>query len=101
MTPSGADTLDIADQTADLLRGLDLDDLYSVVADHLEKCGYEAASKSFLKEFGKDTPWEAENLHAFLQNRYANRNPGMQRMNLGNVLRAAMNRRSILNIVGK
>lgn len=101
VTSSGADTLDVADQTADLLRGLGLDDLYAVVADHLEKCGFEAASKSFLKEFGKDTPWEAENLHAFLRDRYADRNPGMQRMNLGNVLRAAMNRRSILNMVEK
>lgn len=98
VTPSGNDTLDIADQTADLLRGLNLDDLYAVVAEHLEHCGPETASKGFMKLFGKDTPWEADNLHAFLSDRYSDRNPGMQRMNLGNVLRAAMLRRSALNI---
>ena len=90
--PSGADTLDIADATADMLRGLDLPALYTVVSDELERLGKKNASRGFIKAFGKETPWEADNLHAFLQDRYADRNNGMQRMNLGNVLRAAQKR---------
>lgn len=90
--PSGADTLDIADATADMLRGLDLPALYTVVSEELERLGKKNASRGFIKAFGKETPWEADNLHAFLQDRYADRNNGMQRMNLGNVLRAAQKR---------
>jgi len=94
--PSGADTLDIADATADMLRGLDLPALYSVVSEELERLGKKNASKGFIKSFGKETPWEADNLHAFLQDRYADRNNGMQRMNLGNVLRAAQKRAGVV-----
>ena len=90
--PSGTDTLDIADATADMLRGLDLPALYTVVSEELERLGKKNASRGFIKAFGKETPWEADNLHAFLQDRYADRNNGMQRMNLGNVLRAAQKR---------
>jgi hypothetical protein len=91
-TPSGADTLDIADATADTLRGLDLPALYTVVSEELETLGKENVSKGFIKAFGKETPWKANNLCAFLQDRYKDRNNGMQRMNLGNILRAARNR---------
>lgn len=101
VTPSGNETLDIADATADLLRGLAIDDLYAVVADHLEKCGIESMSKGFRKLYGKDTPWDIDTIQAFLSDRYADRNPGMQRMNLGNLLRSAQQRRSALNIESK
>lgn len=100
-TAGGNDTLDIADDTADLLRGLDLDTLYNTVAMHLEECGKDAMSRSFMKGYGKNTPWDMDTIHAYLHNRYWERNPGMQRMNLGNVLRAAMKNRSSINIKGQ
>jgi hypothetical protein len=92
ITASGADTLDINDRTAERLRGLDLTDLYATVAEELEALGRGAASKGFLRAFGKDTPWESDNLHAYLHDKFWERNPGMQRMNLGNILRAAQRR---------
>jgi len=91
-TPSGNDTLDINDDTAALLRGMGLEDLYAVASQELESLGRESMSKSFLKGYGVDTPWDADTIHAYLTNRYADRNPGMQRMNLGNLLRAARTR---------
>ncbi len=97
VTPSGNDTLDIADATADLLRSLNLGQLYEVTAEHLALCGKEAMSKTFLKEFGKDREFSQHELYTFLNDRYWERNPGMQRMNLGNILRAAQKRRSELN----
>ena len=93
--PSGADTLDIADNTADLLRGLDLQALYAIVSERLVILGKESVSKSFLRAFGKETPWEKDVISAFLQGRYADKNNGMQRMNLGNVLRAAQKRAGV------
>lgn len=93
-TASGSDTLDIADETADILRGLALDELYDKVSDLLEMVGRNKMSKSFLKGFGKDTPWEMDNIQAYLTDRFSGRNPGMQRMNLGNILRAAQKRAS-------
>lgn len=98
ITPSGNNTLDIADATADLLRSLALEDLYDVTSRHLEGCGREAMSKGFLKEFGKDREFNQHELYTFLSDRYWERNPGMQRMNLGNLLRAAQKRRSEINI---
>jgi len=91
-TPSGNDTLDIADATADLMRGLPLDELYAVTSQEIESLGKESMSKSFLKGYGVDTPWDLDTIHAYLVDRYAIRNPGMQRMNLGNLLRAARTR---------
>lgn len=88
-TANGNDTLDIGDETADLLRGINIDEAYEVVADRLEQYGRECASTGFIKKFGKDTPWESYNIHAFLHNKYWDKNVGMQRMNLGNILRAA------------
>jgi len=88
-TPSGNDTLDINDDTAALLRGMGLEDLYATTAQELESLGRESMSKSFLKGYGADTPWDLDTIHAYLADRYWERNPGMQRMNLGNLLRAA------------
>lgn len=64
-TEDGRRTLDIGDATAKRLRGLDLDAVY------------KAAGKA-LGETEKD-----------LRARYRHLNPGMQRMNLGNRMRAA------------
>lgn len=91
-TPSGNDTLDIADATADLMRGLPLDELYAVTSQELESLGRGSMSKSFLKGYGTDTPWDLDTIHAYLADRYGIRNPGMQRMNLGNLLRSARTR---------
>jgi hypothetical protein len=65
-TPSGSKVLDVDDEAAKLLRGMDLEKIYDLVA---EACG---VSKSELKK------------------KYAKLNLGMQRMNLGNKLRAVL-----------
>jgi hypothetical protein len=66
-TAGGHRTVDIGDGTAKQLRGLDLDKVYAIAAKAL------------------GTP-EKE-----LRAKYAHLNPGMQRMNLGNKMRAAAN----------
>ena len=63
-TPSGRKTLDVGDDTAVLLRGKTLDEAYALTAKALKEDEHE------------------------LRARYAKLNPGMQRMNLGNRLRA-------------
>lgn len=63
---SGNATMDNGDDVAKQLRGLDLEDVYAAAAKLLGE------SKTSLVQ------------------RYAHLNPGMQRMNLGNRMRAAM-----------
>jgi hypothetical protein len=99
VTPSGHDTLDIADDAADLLRSLPLPEMYDQAAQHLAECGIEAMSKGFRKGWG-DSEWDAETIATRLGERYADRNPGMQRMNVGNLLRSALKRRSEINAQG-
>lgn len=65
-TPAGNISLDNGDAVAKQLRGKDLDDVYGAVA--------KAADLSVRE----------------LKTRYGHLNPGMQRMNLGNVLRGAL-----------
>lgn len=62
-TPSGRKVLDIGDEVATHLRGLPLADVFKEAA---------AASGRSVKE---------------LQDKYSHLNPGMQRMNLGNLIR--------------
>jgi hypothetical protein len=69
-TASGRATIDIGDETAAALRGKPLDEVYKLAA-------------KVLGESEKD-------LHA----RYDHLNPGMQRMNLGNRMRAAAKTKS-------
>ncbi len=64
-TPSGRKTVDIGDKTAELLRGKSLDQIYKLAA----------------KKLGEDEQQ--------LRERYKHLNPGMQRMSIGNRLRAA------------
>jgi hypothetical protein len=64
-TATGRKTIDIGDATAELLRGKSLDDVYKLAA---KKLGEEEKA---------------------LRERYQHLNLGMQRMNLGNRLRAA------------
>lgn len=65
-TASGRPSVDAGDRVATNLRGKGLDEVYEIAAQVLEE---SAAS---------------------LQSRYEHLNPGMQRMNLGNRIRAAM-----------
>lgn len=92
VTPSGHDTLDIGDGTADILRGLTAAEAIDVTAVELVGLGIETMSKSFVKAFRKAIvggSWCENNLRFFLTQRYADRNNGMVRMNCGNILRAA------------
>jgi predicted RNA-binding Zn-ribbon protein involved in translation (DUF1610 family) len=92
VTPSGHDTLDIGDGTADILRGLTAAEAIDVTAVELVRLGIETMSKSFVKAFRKAIvggSWCENNLRFFLSRRYENRNNGMVRMNCGNILRAA------------
>lgn len=72
-TASGRNCYDISDRVADLLRGLTIEDVYESVALN-------------LAEILKDGAPTVEQLRA----RYDHLNLGMQRMNLGNLLRAAV-----------
>lgn len=95
-TPSGHDTLDIGDRTADILRGLTTNEIIDVTATELMALGIENMSKSFRKAFAKAIvggTWCENNLRFFLTQRYAGRNNGMVRMNCGNILRAAQLRK--------
>lgn len=72
-TPSGANSYDNGDKVAAQLRELELDEVYRVVARAQKEAGVA------------DTIGAAE---AALRKRYEKLNKGMQRMNLGNRLRA-------------
>lgn len=70
-TTSGRRCIDIADEVADLLRGEDLESVYKIGARKLSELGSKVKV-------------------ADLQAQYEHLNPGMQRMNIGNRLRAAI-----------
>ena len=92
-TASGRDTVDINDEVANMLRGMDLNSLYDFICDKLNDLYPEAMfSKAMMKDFTESSLSCSE----FLQDRYAERNPGMQRMNLGNLLRGAYKRHNII-----
>lgn len=65
-TPCGRRTLDCADSVASSLRGLNLDEVYETTSEWVKIPVVE------------------------LEIRYSHLNPGMQRMNLGNLIRGAM-----------
>ena len=88
-TPKGNQTLDVDDHAAKLLRGLELPKMYEVLGAELARLsGPEVLSKKMQKEL--DTEWEADALASFFEWRWEGLNPGMQRMNAGNVLRKAL-----------
>jgi len=72
-TASGRDSYDIADEVANGLRAKTVDEVFEAVADQLTKLGEPTTKAALAKR------WEG-------------RNPGMQRMNAGNVLRGAIRR---------
>lgn len=82
-TVTGRKTIDIDDYVADKLRGLDLEDIYNYVAAVLAELNVEyigTGSKKMHCGLGD------------LKARYNHLNVGMQRMNLGNLLRGTMRR---------
>lgn len=82
-TVTGRKTIDIDDYVADKLRGLDLEEIYSYTAAVLAELGVEyigTGSKKMHCGLGD------------LKARYNHLNVGMQRMNLGNLLRGTMRR---------
>ena len=82
ITNSGRPTVDIDDVVAKALRGDDLEVLYPRVAAWLQLMGRETIGRG-----AKKIEVTEENLRI----RYSRLNVGMQRMNLGNILRGAMN----------
>ena len=82
VTNSGRPTVDIDDVVAKALRGDDLEMLYPRVAAWLQLMGRETIGRG-----SKKIEVTEENLRI----RYSRLNVGMQRMNLGNILRGAMN----------
>lgn len=94
-TASGNDTLDVNDDVAQMLRGLTLDELYKVAARQMVKWHDQHGTKWLskgMKKAMKGITWEDRDVAEFLALRYALRNEGMQRMNVGNVLRAGQKR---------
>lgn len=82
ITNSGRPTVDIDDVVAKALRGDDLEVLYPRVAAWLQLMDRETIGRG-----AKKIEVTEENLRI----RYSRLNVGMQRMNLGNILRGAMN----------
>jgi hypothetical protein len=90
-TASGRDTFDIADATADDLRGLNEREVVEATARALAqlpitvglstKLGWQFKAAGFA--------WSQDGIENWLDARYEGRNPGMVRMNCGNILRAA------------
>jgi len=74
LTPSGRKAFDIGDVIAEELRGNDLDIVYAKVT-------------IWLRYLGKDVTEEE------LRDRYKHLNAGLQRMNLGNIVRGALKNR--------
>ena len=102
-TASGRDTMDIDDRVAALLRGKDIYDAFAKAAETL--CDEVTEDNWFNKKVNKD--WQShkkaiptdqyvcqEAMVTFLFNKYKHLNLGMQRMNLGNVLRGAFKRQA-------
>ncbi|WQY99597.1 hypothetical protein [Acinetobacter phage pB23] len=82
ITNSGRPTVDIDDVVAKALRGDDLEVIYPKVAAWLKALGRDTVGRGSKKmEVTEDN----------LRTRYGKLNVGMQRMNLGNILRGAMN----------
>lgn len=89
VTASGNDTIDINDGVAFALRGLDLERLYPTVVLILETL---PKNKWFSRKMGKNHEAFTGTTEEFFKAKYEHLNEGMQRMNLGNVLRGAFSR---------
>ena len=100
-TASGRDTVDIADNVADMFRGDEKNskshmDAIELAASIVDEIGYKVAmSKAMSRNFdkfciGKD-PID-QTVERFLEEKYDHLNPGMVRMNCGNLVRGAYSR---------
>ena len=91
VTASGRDTYDIGDATADDLRGLNDREVVEATARALAQMPIEIGlSVKIAKQFrASGFSWNAAEIENWLDKRYEGRNPGMVRMNCGNILRAA------------
>jgi len=94
VTASGRDTYDIADETADDLRGLNEGEVLETVARALAQLPIEhGLSVKLGRQFKKQADgWNTDSIEIWLEERYEGRNPGMVRMNCGNILRSASKR---------
>ena len=110
-TESGRDTMDINDDIAGKLRGMSIEDVYDKVVftliNQIDKDAWfsKANNKGFGAFAGSEfdgmrnddgTPDVYQLLVCFLWRKYSHLNFGMQRMNLGNLLRGAIKRDSEL-----
>lgn len=91
-TASGRQTIDRDDYIANLLRGMDLNDIYALTARVMADHGIEFIGAGSRK---------METGEADFRARYAHLNPGMQRMNLGNILRGVMGRLGLNDLESK
>lgn len=88
-TASGRDTVDINDEVAAQLRGMAVDDLYGYAEKILKEMDLKCAfGKNMKTKFAKSE----QSIADFLLGKYGHLNPGMQRMNIGNLLRGAITR---------
>lgn len=94
VTASGRDTYDIGDAIADRLRGLNDREAVTESAVMLAEMPIEIGLSTKLGRQFKAAgyEWSAEGIEKWFEDRYEGRNPGMVRMNVGNVLRAASKR---------
>lgn len=97
VTASGRDTYDIGDLTADTLRGMNEDEVIGTVAKALAQETIEIGlSVKIGRQFKKaGYTWTTNGIKGWLAARYEGRNPGMVRMNCGNLLRGASKRADI------
>lgn len=90
-TASGNSTYDINDEVAQVLRGYEIMEAYAVAAERIIEVGIGYLSKAMKKDAG-DATGNAVDLASYFAGRWESRNLGMQRMNLGNVLRGVLKR---------
>lgn len=97
VTASGRETYDIGDLTADTLRGMDEEEVVSATAKALAQETIEIGlSVKIGRQFKKaGYTWTTNGIKAWLAARYEGRNPGMVRMNCGNILRGAAKRADV------
>ena len=88
-TVHGNDTVDINDGTATLLRGLSVDDAFFKAAETIQAL---PRNLWFSNKMDREFRASGKNMVTFFTERWEDRNLGMQRMNVGNVVRAAIKR---------
>jgi hypothetical protein len=97
VTKSGRDTYDIGDSVADGLRELSVPNVLTetakALAQHPIEIGLSVKIGRQFKAAGFS--WTKTGIRTWLKKRYEDRNPGMIRMNCGNILRGATKRSDV------